>query len=79
MLIATGDLGAGKTTLTQGIGAGLAVSGPVISEERVEIGRGSSVGATPRPSTVSAREVYLADGVTVSGQIVTTEGGLTAG
>jgi tRNA threonylcarbamoyladenosine biosynthesis protein TsaE len=31
VLIATGDLGAGKTTLTQGIGAGLAVSGPVIS------------------------------------------------
>ncbi|MFZ2166647.1 MAG: tRNA (adenosine(37)-N6)-threonylcarbamoyltransferase complex ATPase subunit type 1 TsaE [Propionibacteriaceae bacterium] len=31
VLIATGDLGAGKTTLTQGIGRGLAVSGPVIS------------------------------------------------
>lgn len=31
VLIATGDLGAGKTTLTQGIGAGLSVSGPVIS------------------------------------------------
>ncbi|WP_415121919.1 tRNA (adenosine(37)-N6)-threonylcarbamoyltransferase complex ATPase subunit type 1 TsaE [Micropruina sp.] len=31
VIIATGDLGAGKTTLTQGIGAGLAVAGPVIS------------------------------------------------
>lgn len=55
------------------------VSGPVISEDRVEIGRGTSVGEPARPSTVSAREVYLADGVTVSGQIVTTEGGLSAG
>jgi len=31
VIIATGDLGAGKTTLTQGIGAGLGVAGPVIS------------------------------------------------
>ncbi|TDO87667.1 tRNA (adenosine(37)-N6)-threonylcarbamoyltransferase complex ATPase subunit type 1 TsaE [Enemella evansiae] len=31
LLIATGDLGAGKTTLTQGIGAGLGVTEPVIS------------------------------------------------
>ena len=31
LLIATGDLGAGKTTLTQGIGAGLGCEGPVIS------------------------------------------------
>ncbi len=31
VIIATGDLGAGKTTLTQGIGAGLEVAGPVIS------------------------------------------------
>jgi len=31
VLIATGDLGAGKTTLAQGIGAGLGVAGPVIS------------------------------------------------
>ena len=31
LIIASGDLGAGKTTLTQGIGAGLGVSGPVIS------------------------------------------------
>lgn len=31
LIIASGDLGAGKTTLTQGIGAGLGVEGPVIS------------------------------------------------
>ncbi len=31
VLIATGDLGAGKTTLTQGIGRGLGSDGPVIS------------------------------------------------
>lgn len=31
LVIATGDLGAGKTTLAQGIGAGLEVAGPVIS------------------------------------------------
>ena len=55
------------------------VSGPVISEDRLEIGRGTSVGEPTRPSTVAAREIYLSAGVTVSGQIVTTEGGLTAG
>jgi len=31
LLIATGDLGAGKTTLTQGLGRGLDTTGPVIS------------------------------------------------
>jgi tRNA threonylcarbamoyladenosine biosynthesis protein TsaE len=31
VIIASGDLGAGKTTLTQGIGAGLDTTGPVIS------------------------------------------------
>ncbi|RRD06687.1 tRNA (adenosine(37)-N6)-threonylcarbamoyltransferase complex ATPase subunit type 1 TsaE [Arachnia propionica] len=31
VVIATGDLGAGKTTLTQGIGRGLQVAGPIIS------------------------------------------------
>lgn len=31
VLILNGDLGAGKTTLTQGIGAGLGVGGPIIS------------------------------------------------
>lgn len=31
LVVATGDLGAGKTTLTQGIGMGLGVSGPIVS------------------------------------------------
>jgi tRNA threonylcarbamoyladenosine biosynthesis protein TsaE len=31
LVVLTGDLGAGKTALTQGIGAGLAVEGPVTS------------------------------------------------
>src|SRR4051794_3460047 len=31
LLVLSGDLGAGKTTLTQGIGAGLRVRGPVTS------------------------------------------------
>lgn len=31
VIIASGELGAGKTTFTQGIGAGLQISGPVIS------------------------------------------------
>ncbi|QGN35121.1 tRNA (adenosine(37)-N6)-threonylcarbamoyltransferase complex ATPase subunit type 1 TsaE [Microlunatus sp. Gsoil 973] len=31
VIIATGDLGAGKTTLTQGIGHGLGAAGPIIS------------------------------------------------
>ena len=31
LLIATGDLGAGKTTLTQGLGRGLGTTGPIIS------------------------------------------------
>ncbi|HHT12847.1 MAG TPA: tRNA (adenosine(37)-N6)-threonylcarbamoyltransferase complex ATPase subunit type 1 TsaE [Propionibacterium sp.] len=31
IIVATGDLGAGKTTLTQGIGMGLGVTGPIIS------------------------------------------------
>lgn len=31
LIIATGDLGAGKTTLTQGIGRGLGSTGPIIS------------------------------------------------
>lgn len=31
LVIATGDLGAGKTTFTQGLGAGMGVTGPVIS------------------------------------------------
>ena len=31
LLVLTGDLGAGKTTLTQGLGEGLGVRGPITS------------------------------------------------
>lgn len=48
LIIASGDLGAGKTTLTQGIGAGLDVTGPVISPtfvlSRVHPARGDRPG-----------------------------------
>lgn len=48
VLVASGDLGAGKTTLTQGIGEGLDVEGPVISPtfviSRVHPSRGSGPG-----------------------------------
>jgi hypothetical protein len=54
------------------------VRGPVISEERLEIGRGTSIGGPGSPTTVSAREVSLGEAVTVSGQIVTSEGGHTS-
>ncbi|HEX9893674.1 MAG TPA: hypothetical protein VGA78_07100 [Gemmatimonadales bacterium] len=60
------------------IGQDCWIRGPVISEERLEIGRGTSIGSPNAPSTVSGRQVFLADGVTVSGQIVTSEGGQTA-
>jgi len=41
LVVLSGQLGAGKTTLTQGIGAGLGVRGPVTSP------RSSSPGSTP--------------------------------
>ena len=48
VIVATGELGAGKTTLTQGIGEGLDVDGPVISPtfvlSRIHPSRGSGPG-----------------------------------
>lgn len=48
VLVASGDLGAGKTTLAQGIGAGLDVDGPIISPtfvlSRVHPARGEGPG-----------------------------------
>lgn len=48
VIVATGELGAGKTTLTQGIGEGLDVDGPVISPtfvlSRIHPPRGSGPG-----------------------------------
>lgn len=47
LVLTSGDLGAGKTTLTQGIGAGLGVRGPVISPTFVLVRRHVGTGARP--------------------------------
>ena len=47
LIILTGDLGAGKTTLTQGIGAGLNVRGPVTSPTFVIARLHPALGAGP--------------------------------
>jgi tRNA threonylcarbamoyladenosine biosynthesis protein TsaE len=56
LVILSGGLGAGKTTLTQGIGAGLGVRGPVTSPTfviaRVHPPEGG--GSAPRPALVHA-------------------------
>lgn len=58
LVVLTGDLGAGKTTLTQGIGAGLGVRGQVASPTFViarvhpPLPDGSADGAAPRPALV---------------------------
>ena len=58
MLVLSGDLGAGKTTLTQGLGAGLGVATPVVSPTFVlsRIHRST----TGRPSLVHADAYRLA-------------------
>jgi tRNA threonylcarbamoyladenosine biosynthesis protein TsaE len=50
LVLTSGDLGAGKTTLTQGIGAGLGVQGPVISPTFVLVRR--HAGTDGRPGLV---------------------------
>ncbi|AXE38187.1 tRNA (adenosine(37)-N6)-threonylcarbamoyltransferase complex ATPase subunit type 1 TsaE [Acidipropionibacterium virtanenii] len=47
VVVASGDLGAGKTTLAQGIGAGLDVEGPVISPTFVLVRRHAGTGGRP--------------------------------
>ena len=47
LIVATGDLGAGKTTLTQGIGEGLGVAGPVTSPTFVLSRVHASLGGGP--------------------------------
>nr|WP_324603131.1 tRNA (adenosine(37)-N6)-threonylcarbamoyltransferase complex ATPase subunit type 1 TsaE [Acidipropionibacterium acidipropionici] len=47
VVVASGDLGAGKTTLAQGIGAGLQVEGPVISPTFVLVRRHAGTGGRP--------------------------------
>lgn len=59
------------------IGGDCWVGGPVISEASLHLGRGAHVGAPDRPTTVSGRTVTLGDGSTVSGHVVTEEGGQT--
>ena len=65
LVILTGPLGAGKTTLTQGIGEGLAVRGPITSPTFVIArvhpslarsggGAGFLMGGQPRPALVHA-------------------------
>jgi tRNA threonylcarbamoyladenosine biosynthesis protein TsaE len=74
LLILTGGLGAGKTTLTQGIGDGLGVRGPITSPTFViarvhpplqqagsERGEGSGASLDQRPSLVHADAYRLAD------------------
>ena len=78
LLIASGDLGAGKTTLTQGLGAGLGVTGAIISPTFVLARIHPNPGAGPRLVHVDAYrlgsfaevedldlEVSLADSVTL--------------
>lgn len=47
VIVASGELGAGKTTFTQGIGQGLHVSEPVISPTFVLVRRHDGVGGRP--------------------------------
>lgn len=47
VVVASGDLGAGKTTLAQGIGAGLRIEGPVISPTFVLVRRHAGTGGRP--------------------------------
>lgn len=54
LLILTGDLGAGKTTLTQGLGAGLGVRGPVTSPTFVIARVHPSLGGGPELVHVDA-------------------------
>jgi tRNA threonylcarbamoyladenosine biosynthesis protein TsaE len=54
LVLLAGDLGAGKTTLTQGIGAGLGVRGPITSPTFVIARVHPSLGAGPRLVHVDA-------------------------
>ncbi len=59
MVVLTGDLGAGKTTLTQGIGEGLGVRGPVTSP--------TFVIARVHPSTVGGPALVHVDAYRLGG------------
>lgn len=59
LIVASGDLGAGKTTFTQGLGAGLGVAGPVISP--------TFVLSRVHPSTVGGPGLVHVDAYRLSG------------
>ena len=66
LVILTGDLGAGKTTLTQGIGEGLGVRGNVTSPTFVIARVHPSLGNGPpphRPQPAIARRTFIAPGM----------------
>ena len=56
LIIASGDLGAGKTTFAQGLGAGMAVEGPIISPTFVlaRVHRSTAGSSTPTPTASGA-------------------------
>lgn len=53
------------------------VRGPVITEAAAVLDAAAAVGTRTQPTTISARTVLLAQGVTVCGHIVTQDGGET--
>lgn len=61
LILASGELGAGKTTLAQGIGAGLQVQGPIISPTFV-LSRVHPAAEPDRPDFVHVDAYRLADG-----------------
>ncbi|GAB3624364.1 hypothetical protein GCM10027418_24480 [Mariniluteicoccus endophyticus] len=88
VVIASGDLGAGKTTLTQGIGRGLGVEGPVISPtfvlSRVHRSQGDGpdlvhVDAYRLGSTDELEDIGLADTLDRSVTLVEWGNGLAEG
>ncbi|HKP29684.1 MAG TPA: polymer-forming cytoskeletal protein [Gemmatimonadales bacterium] len=53
------------------------IQGPIISEEHLMLDAGTTVGTPEQPTTVSARTIMLATGVTLCGQVMGEEGGQT--
>lgn len=53
------------------------VAGPVVAEESVEIGDGTTIGSPDAPTTVTAPSIMLGRGVTIYGQVVATRVGRT--
>lgn len=53
------------------------IRGPIISEEHLDIGSGTTVGTPENPTTISARTISLSAGISLSGQVMGAEGGQT--